>query len=127
MNMLGQEVRTPLVIERSAIRTGVTAGVGVATTVLSNVSSIHGVYVDLLLRSTVNLTKVEIVFYGAAKQVSFTVQVSGPLAAGVNLGIRYGGSSALATGAPIGDSFDVIVTNAVAGAGTVNAWTAVRS
>lgn len=127
MNMLGQEVRTPLVIERSAIKATVSAGVGTATRVLTDVSSIHGVYVDLLLRSTVNLTKVEIVFYGAAKQISYTVQVSGALAAGTNLGIRYGGSSALATGAPIGDSFDVVVTNAVAGAGTATAWVAVRS
>ena len=127
MNMLGQEVRTPLVIERSAFKKIVVAGAGTRTTVLENVSSIHGVYVDLLLKATVNLSKVELVFWGAAKQVSYTVQVSGALAAGTNLGIRYGGSGALATGEPIGDTFDVVVTNAVAGAGTTTAWVAVRS
>jgi uncharacterized protein related to proFAR isomerase len=132
MDMLGQEVRTPLVAELSAHRLFITGG-GASTTVLQKVSSIHAVYIDVFVQPTVDLKSISLVLYAANGRIAKTQQIHAAVAAGVIHAVRWGGSLAFAGGTPtegqaIGQYYDVIVeTDNNAANGLIEAWTAARS
>lgn len=128
MNMLGQEIRTPLVIEATAINYPLAGGGN--TTVIRNVSSIHANSIDVFFNASVAVTSVSIVFYVASGKLTLTQQVHAAAVAGVSHSVRWGDGLLLAAGTPnqgeaIGQYYDVIV-NTVA-AGTVTVWTAART
>lgn len=118
----GQDVRTPLVQEAADSKV-VVAGVGTATTLLSNVSSLHAKEITVMVRSTVALQSVSLVLYGRSKTIAVTVAISGPIAANTPTVLRYG----LGTNQGVGQVYDVVVVNNAAGAGTGLVWTAARS
>lgn len=125
MNALNQIVRTPLVSEQSAHNKAI-VGAGATTTVLSTVSSINAIYIDVFLQATVDIKRIELVLYAANGKVAWTQQIYGALALNTPVGIRWGGS--LGTGMSVGQYYDVIVVTANAAAnGTIEAWTAARS
>lgn len=118
----GQEIRTPLVQE-ATIEVPMTRGVGLATTVLTNVSSLHAKEITVMLVCTAGVQSVSLVLYGRAKKIAVTTPISGPIPANTPTVLRYG----LGTNQGIGQVYDVIVTNADAGANTATVWTAARS
>lgn len=125
MNMLGQEIRTPLVIESSAINSAI-AGAGAVTTVIRNVPSIHAKIIDVMVQPSVDLDSVSLVIYSAAGRLVLTVQVHAAVIAGTIQPIRYGDNAG--NDQAIGDYYDVIVkTKVPAAAGFCTAWTAARS
>lgn len=125
MNMLGQEVRTPLVIE-SQVHNIAIAGAGTTTTILRSVPSIHARVIDVMIQPSVDLDSVSLVIYSASGTLSVTVQVHAGVIAGATHLIRYGDNAGNDQG--IGDYYDVIVkTKVAAAAGTATAWTAARS
>lgn len=128
MNMLGQEVRTPLVVESTAINFALVGGGN--TTVIQDVPSIHAKSIDVFFNSSVAVTSVSLVLYGASGQISLTQQIHGAAVAGVTHAVRWGESLLLAAGTPqqgeaIGQYYDVLVNTALAGTATV--WTVARS
>lgn len=132
MNVFGQEVRTPLVVEASA-QDVIIAGNGATTTVLANVASIHAVYIDVFMQATVDLNNVTLLLYAANKEIVFAQQIFGAIAANVARKVRWGGSLEFNNmhpiqGQGIGQVYDVQVTTANNAAnGTMKIWTAARS
>lgn len=128
MNMLGQEVRTPLVVESTAINYPLAGGGD--TVVIVDVPSIHAKAIDVFVNSTVAVTSVSLRQWAASGKISYTVQIHGAIGAGVTAAIRWGDSLRQAGGTPeegepVGQYYDVLVNTAAAG--TVNVWTAARS
>lgn len=132
MNVFGQEVRTPLVIEASAVGFPI-AGAGATTTVIFNVSSIHAVYIDVFFQATVALDSVSLVLYASNKQIALTQQIHAAAVANAVHAVRWGGSlefnnSHPIQGQAIGQVYNVAVTTANnAAAGFIKVWTAARS
>lgn len=125
MNVFGQEVRTPLVVEQSNVN-AIILGAGATTTVARNVASIHAKVIDVILVATVDLEHIYLYQYGSTKLLNYQVQVFGNLAANTTVGIRYGDNAGTAD--PIGQEYDVVVkTKANAGVGACTVWTAARS
>lgn len=136
MNVFGQDVRVPLVAEASGHQVLLPGPAGTSTTVLSNVASIHAVYIDVFVVSTVRINSIDLVLYAANGDIAATVNIhTGNVAAGTPSIHRYGGSLQVASigtfqvGQAIGQFYDVKVTNNDAGglAGRVDVWTAARS
>lgn len=136
MNVFGQDVRVPLVAEASGHNVPLPGPAGTSTTVLSNVASIHAVYIDVMVTSTVRIDRIDLVLYAANGDIAATVTIhSGNVAAGTPSIHRYGGSLQALSAGPfqvgqaIGQFYDVVVRNNDAGGnnGTVNVWTAARS
>lgn len=128
MNLLGQEIRTPLVIEGSAINAPLLGGGD--TTVIRNVSSIHANSIDVFFNASVAVTSVSIKFYCASGKLTLTQQIHAAAVAGVTHAVRWGDGLLAVAGTPnqgqaIGQYYDVIV-NTVA-IGTVTVWTAART
>ena len=128
MNMLGQEVRTPLVVESTAINFPLTGGGD--TVVILDVPSIHANSIDVFFNSTVAVTSVSLRLWAASGKMSLTQQVHGAAVLGVTHAVRWGDGLLAAGGVPnqgqaIGQYYDVLV-NTVA-AGTVTVWTAART
>jgi hypothetical protein len=125
VNVFGQEVRTPLVVEKSA-KDVIIPGAGVTTIVADNVASIHAKVIDVILVATVDLEHIYLYHYGAAKLLTYQVQIHGNLTAGTTVGIRYGDNSGTAD--PIGQEYAVVIrTKNAALDGTCTVWTAARS
>ena len=128
MNAFGQEVRTPLVIEATAINSALTGGG--ATTILSKVPSIHANSIDVFFNASVAVTSVSLVFYVASGKLTLTQQVHGAAVAGTSHSVRWGDGLLSVAGTPnqgeaIGQYYDVIVDTVLAG--TVTVWTAART
>jgi hypothetical protein len=132
MDMLGQEVRTPLTVEQSAHAFPI-LGAGATTTVIRTVSSIHAVYIDVFFKPSVALKTVSLVLYAANGTIALTQQIHGAVTAGTVHAVRWGGSLEYNNthpipGQAIGQYYDVVVETANAAAnGTIEAWTAARS
>ena len=118
----GQEIRTPLVQEASIFHQ-VDAGIGVATSLITEVSSLHAKEITVMVSSTVALQSVSLVLYGRSKTIAVTAPISGPIPANTPTVLRYG----LGSNQGIGQLYDVVVANAEAGLGTAKVWTAARS
>ena len=118
----GQDVRTLLVQEANNSGT-VAAGIGTSTTSLTGISSLHAKAITVMLDSTVAFQSVSLVLYGRSKTIAVTVAISGPIAANTPTVLSYG----LGTNQGVGQLYDVVVTNAEAGAGVAKVWTAARS
>ncbi len=133
MQTLGQQVRTPLVVEASAI--DFPAPVGSHTqTVLQNVAAIHASYIDVFFVSPATIVAVFLVLRGASRLLAAPQQVAGAYAPGVVGYVRWGGSLAFgfAPGAIPGEfmpqTYDVAVRTTVVGVpSTITLWTAARS
>jgi hypothetical protein len=128
MNMLGQEVRTPLVVESTAINFALVGGGN--TTVIRSVPSIHANSIDVFFNASVAVTSVSIVFYCASGKLTLTQQIHGTAAAGTSHAVRWGDGLLLVSGTPnqgqaIGQYYDVLVDTAAVG--TVTVWTAART
>lgn len=128
MNAFGQEVRTPLVIESSAVNAALDGGGN--TTVIRRVPCIHANSVDVFFNASVAVTSVSLLFYCASGTLTLTQQVHGAAVAGVTHATRWGQGLLAVSGLPnqgqaIGQYYDVLVNTA--GVGTVTAWTAART
>lgn len=128
MNAFGQEVRTPLVIESTAINATLLGGG--ATTVISKVPCIHANSIDVFFNASVAVTSVSLVFYVASGKLTLTQQVHPAAVAGTSHATRWGQGLLLVAGTPnqgeaIGQYYDVIVDTVLAG--TVTVWTAART
>ena len=127
MNMLGQEVRTPLVVESTAINFPLAGG---DTVVIQDVPSIHANSIDVFFNASVAVTSVSLVLWGASGKISLTQQIHGAAPAGQTNAVRWGQGLLAVAGTPnqgeaIGQYYDVIVNTAAAG--TVTVWTAART
>ena len=136
MNVFGQDVRVPLVAEASAINAALPGPAGTSTTIIRNVASIHAIYIDVFVVSSVRINSIDLLLYGAAGEVAVPINLhTGNIAANTPQQHRYGGSlqsvsvGTFQIGQGIGQYYDVLVTNNDAGgaAGTVTVWTAARS
>jgi hypothetical protein len=128
MNAFGQEVRTPLVIESSAVNFPLVGGGN--TVVIQDVPSIHANSIDVFFNASVAVTSVSLVLWAASGKISLTQQIHGAAAAGVTNAVRWGDGLLAVAGTPnqgqaIGQYYDVIVNTALAG--TVTVWTAART
>ena len=123
MDSFGQEVRLPWVEQRSVTAAVLAAGVGTVSTVIAGVPSIHAREISIMIDPSVNISAVNLRFYGSARQTFVDVAVSGAILAGIDTGIRYG----LVATDFIGQAFDIRVTNNAIGAGTCNCWVAART
>ena len=128
MNAFGQEVRTPLVIESSAVNFPLVGGGD--TVVIQDVPSIHANSIDVFFNASVAVTSVSLVLWAASGKISLTQQIHGAAAAGVTNAVRWGDGLLAVAGTPnqgqaIGQYYDVIVNTALAG--TVTVWTAART
>lgn len=125
MNVFGQEVRTPLVIEASGTAVSL-PGAGATTAVVTNVASIHAKVIDVILIATVDIEHIYLHHFAAARQLTYQVQIHGNLTAGTTLGIRYGDNAGVAD--PVGQEYAIVITTKNnAGNGTCTVWTAARS
>lgn len=136
MNVFGQDVRVPLVAEASAHDALLPGPAGTSTTIISNVASIHAVYIDVAVVASVRINSIDLTIYSANGKIVTTVNLhTGNVAANTPQIHRYGGSLQSVSVGPfqigqlIGQYYDVKVTNNDAGgaAGTVTVWTAARS
>jgi|TARA_R110002060_G_scaffold38662_1_gene49947 hypothetical protein len=111
-------------VEEKAVYSAATASTA-PNAIIVDVPCIHAKRIDVVIRSTVALAAVNIIFSAASDTLNWTVNL-GAVGAATTAPFTYTTDVSVSTEA-IGDTYVIQATAAAAGAGTINCWTAARS